>query len=576
MKVEVLYIEDSPSDIELFKIATESGTKQINLNITDHLSDIESHLIRGVDVVISDFNLNGFDGLDVLSVVKEVSPEVPFIFFSSTIGEEKAVDLIRRGATDFILKDNIGKIPLAIDRAMKEMKLQGEIKQFESELIQKNELLDTLFNSLTDLVMLKSTDGRISKVNNAFCQFFKTTEANVIGKREENFMKSAEFKIADNYVLTRNQSYTYEGSYFNEVRKTKILEIIKSPLSSLTEVKGIVSVIRDVTEKKALEEQNAKDQFILQQAENQSNCGSFEFDKENDILSVSANFIKLLNLNPNNNYISQSRLIKFVHPQDQPTFIKRFEQSIELSLDFEMEHRYIPVGFTKGVKYCKTIVKPNPNSDGTIFYGTIVETTESRETSLALLNIQENERNKISKELHDNVGPKLSALSMFLNAEVRDEVKVQRLLNDSINDIRGLSRLLTTSILENQSFSTALKFLIENTPNEEIIELNTNFKDESISDFVGGQLYRIMQEAFNNIMKYACPSKINLEIIENAYFLNVSIVDNGKGFSMDNAKLGNGIRNMKERVRNCNGEFRIESTINKGTAIHIQIPNQNV
>jgi len=575
MNIEVLYVEDNPSDIELFKVVAESSTRNISLTTTDNLLDIENYLNEGIDVIVSDFNLRGFDGLDVLAKVKEVSPETPFIFFSSELGEEKAVNLIRNGATDFVLKENIGKMPVAIERALNEMKLQEEKKCFQNELVEKNELLGTLFNSLTDLIMLKNKEGKITKINNAFCKYFKTTPANVINNTEENFLKSKESEIADEHVLQRNQFYNYELKYINEEGKHKILEIIKSPLHFNNQVEGVVSVIRDITVKRLLEEQNSKDQYILKQAENHTKSGSFEFDRENDVLSVSSNFIKLLNLNSDRNIISSKKLINCIHPEDQPMFKEKFNQASDKLVDFELEHRYIPMGYKNGFKYCKTILKSYPNLNGSIMYGTIVETTESRETSLALLSIQEKERNKISRELHDNVGPKLSAISMFLNTEQRNEEKIQMLLTDSIKDIRSLSRMLTTSILENQTFSVALHFLIENSPGAEIIYLAEDFKDDSISEFVGGQLYRIMQEALNNILKYACPSKIDLEILEKRHTLIVNIVDDGNGFDKEAMKIGNGIRNMRERVRNCNGEFQIDSALKKGTKINIQIPIHN-
>lgn len=574
-RINAIYVEDNPSDIELFKSIIEAENSSISCEYIESLEEIKDRFSKESDVIISDYNLRGFDGLKVLELAKELCPDTPFIFFSSTIGEEKAVELMKKGATDFVLKDNIIKIPVAIERAFKEKKLLNQQKKYKQELVKKDDLLDTLFNSLTDLVMIRDKEGRITKVNHAFCQFFKTTYQNVEGKNEKDYILDTESEVADEQVLSRKESYNYEIELINEAGDRKILEIIKSPLTSGTEIEGIASMMRDVTTKKLLQEEKAKDRHILQQAESQTLSGSYEFDQENDILSVSPHFIKLLNLKSDLSFISFNKLLSLIHPDDQPMFKNKFEHSVNEAIDFELEHRYIPVGYKEGFRYCKTVLKPYLRQQNTVFYGTIQDTTENRETSLALLNVQEEERERISKELHDNVGQKLSASSMFLDAEKKDLTKIKNLVDEAITDIRGLSRVLTTSILDNNTFSEALEFLIENTPNADKIEVIDNFEDERIPEFIGGQLYRIIQEALNNTMKYSKAEKVLLSISEGEHSLAVTISDNGKGYDMDSVKLGNGIRNMRERVRNCNGEFSIHSKPDQGTTINIKIPMSN-
>ncbi len=575
MTINVVYVEDNPSDVELFKSIVETSSDNISITIVDTIAEFESILEEKPDIIVSDFNLTGFDGIDILNIAKNKAPEIPFIFFSSTIGEENAVNLIHQGATDFVLKENITKIPHIIERAFNEWQIRKEKVKIKEELDEKIKVLGTLYNSLTDLVILKDADGIITQANNAFCDFFKTTLQNALGRKESHFFDVEESNTADQHVLAKRDAYNYEADYITEIGERKILEIIKSPVEIDSKVVGIVAVMRDITERRLLEEQNSKDRYILQQAENQTRSGSFEFDPENDILQISPNFKRLLKLRTDRNFISKTKLISCIHPEDRAMFFEMFDRSINELVEFELDHRYTPVGETD-YRYSRTVLKPYPGPQFTIFYGTMMDTTEVREASIALLSIQDEERERISKELHDNVGQKLSASSMFLDAEEKDIAKIKGLVDEAISDIRNLSKMLTSSILDHQSFSEALETLIDRTPNAHLIELIADYDDKRIAPTSGKQLYRVLQEALNNAAKYSAANRIIVELSENNGVLHVSLSDDGIGFNLNTSDYGNGIRNMKERIRNINGDFQIESTPGNGTIISIKIPINHV
>ncbi|MFY0600092.1 MAG: PAS domain S-box protein [Cyclobacteriaceae bacterium] len=574
MSIQLLYVEDNPSDVALFTSILDTSKLLVDISVNDDLSEIKKRLKNVPDLIVSDFNLRGFTGMDILELAKDLCPEVPFIFFTSTLGEERAVELIRQGATDFVLKDNIVKIPLAIERAYNESRARQEKRQIENQLLQKSTLLDTLFNSLTDLVMQTNKSGEITEVNMAFCRFFKTTQQNVIGKKESSFITSPESKIADDKARLNKEPSQFEIDQIDDSGRRRILEVVKSPLLEGNSVQGIVSMMRDTTSRRLLEESKAKGNYLLQQAESQTWSGSFEFDEENDILSMSPNFVKLLNLRTEKSFISYKKFTSCIHPEDLPLFSEKFDKAISDKVDFELEHRYIPLGLTHGHKYCKTVLRPYAGQSGIIFYGTIQDTTERRETSIALLNVQEEERERISKELHDNVGQKLSASSMFIDSG--DNIaKAKGLLDDAIADIRSLSRLLTASVLQGNTLASAFEFLLDNTPKSEIVSLKMDIDEDRLPEFIANQLYRIVQEALNNALKYSNAEEIILELSQGEHMFSLNVSDNGVGFDPHKTKFGNGVRNMKERVRNCNGEFNITSEPEQGTKIEIKIPIQN-
>ena len=119
--LKVLVLEDAPNDAELEMnvlaragIACESRVVATERDLLEQLDEFNPHL------VLSDFSLPGFDGLSALRLVRERRPDVPYIFVSGTIGEERAIDALKHGATDYVLKSNLARLPQAVTRAARE------------------------------------------------------------------------------------------------------------------------------------------------------------------------------------------------------------------------------------------------------------------------------------------------------------------------------------------------------------------------------------------------------------------------------------------------------------------------
>ncbi len=134
--LQILYLEDNRADAELVELRLESEGFPSKL----YLAATREEFIKSIseisfDVVLSDFGLQaGFDGLEAFSILQERQPEVPFILVSGTIGEERAVDVLRQGITDYILKDRLSRLVPAIKRAIQECEEQRERKRAEEEL----------------------------------------------------------------------------------------------------------------------------------------------------------------------------------------------------------------------------------------------------------------------------------------------------------------------------------------------------------------------------------------------------------------------------------------------------------
>src|SRR5271157_1647654 len=138
-RIRILHLEDNLRDAELIESALEGQ----GVNASWTLVETPEALVKALqkepfNLVISDFTFPTFYGLDALELAKNSRPDVPFIFVSGTIGEERAVEAMRRGATDYVLKDKIFRLGDVVKRALAETALRvqrglAEDRQRESE-----------------------------------------------------------------------------------------------------------------------------------------------------------------------------------------------------------------------------------------------------------------------------------------------------------------------------------------------------------------------------------------------------------------------------------------------------------
>jgi light-regulated signal transduction histidine kinase (bacteriophytochrome) len=135
--LNVLCLEDSPRDAEIMRELLIDAGYELKMDCTavekEFVSFLRSHRY---DIILSDFKLPGFDGFTALRWSVEICPDVPFICISGTVGEETAVELLKKGAVDYILKDRLVRLPSAIQRALDEAK-EKEAHRLAVEEIQK-------------------------------------------------------------------------------------------------------------------------------------------------------------------------------------------------------------------------------------------------------------------------------------------------------------------------------------------------------------------------------------------------------------------------------------------------------
>jgi len=134
-KARILIVEDEAWDAELAqRLLTSAGLGFTAVVVATRASFVEQLAAFRPDVVLSDFHLPGFSGETALEIVQEQCPHIPFIFWSGVLGDEAAVELIKKGATDYVLKDRPARLPSVIHRALAEAEQRAQLAQLEDQL----------------------------------------------------------------------------------------------------------------------------------------------------------------------------------------------------------------------------------------------------------------------------------------------------------------------------------------------------------------------------------------------------------------------------------------------------------
>lgn len=201
-----------------------------------------------------------------------------------------------------------------------------------------------------------------------------------------------------------------------------------------------------------------------------------------------------------------------------------------------------------------------------------------------VINGQEAERQRLSRELHDGLGQYILAIKLKLEHALSIKGEEQRkileeikeLFGNTIKEIRNISNNLMPSVLTEYGIIEALENLKDTIQTDTNLNfsLNTNIESENLHKRTQIFIYRIVQEALNNTVKHSEATKFEVNLYENQTEIILETKDNGRGCDFDEMKInsGNGLGNIKERVNLLSGKIVIVSEKNKGFNIKIKIP----
>ena len=188
-KLRVLIVEDLPSDAEL----TKRELKKILKDPTVKIVESEDGFAKALeefkpDLIISDYMLPTFDGLAALKLRQQKSPHIPFIMLTSSVNEETAVECMKTGADDYVLKKHIKRLGSAVKKALNNRNIELEHLQVKEDLIEANknlEMFGQTVHSINECVSITDKNHNIIFVNSAFLKTYGYSKEEVLSKSVE-------------------------------------------------------------------------------------------------------------------------------------------------------------------------------------------------------------------------------------------------------------------------------------------------------------------------------------------------------------------------------------------------------
>lgn len=254
----ILHLEDNPTDAELIMAMLECEEIACEIRRVETESDFLSAITTScIDLILSDYALPAFDGLAALALGRTYCPDVPFIFVTGAMGEEKAVESMKQGATDYVLKQNLARLGPVVRRALRETEERCKHRQVEDELRFHSQILE----HLTEGVQLTHKDSElIVYANPTFEKMFGYEAKELIGKHVSILNASAEKPSHDvtREIITFLAAHGEWKGTIQNIRKDGTTFWSHANITTFSHPQYgevWISVQEDITERKQAEEQ---------------------------------------------------------------------------------------------------------------------------------------------------------------------------------------------------------------------------------------------------------------------------------------------------------------------------------
>jgi PAS domain S-box-containing protein len=476
--LRVLIAEDSEQDTRLLVRELRRGGYELDYKRVDTAAGLTEALRNGTwQIILCDYAFPQFSGDAALRIVKETGADIPFIFVSGTMREEKAVEAMKAGAHDYVMKDNLARLAAAVDRELKEAQVRMESRRAEEMMRASEYKYRHLFESMNDAALLvREENGGIIDVNPNVERLLGRSRTEILGMSLDALCPKDETWMAS--IAPGEDAASFEA----EVKREDGSAIATDVSVSRMQLHGhnlLLLLLRDITRRR--------------------------------------------------------------------------------NAEAELRH----------------------------------SREQLRALAAHLQTVREEERTRVAREIHDDLGQMLTALKMELRGIERDleqlndprmnpivdrAVAASDLTDSLARSVQRIAAELRPGILDRLGLPAALAHGAEEFQQRTGItcRLKCPGEEPALSDETATAVFRIFQEAMTNIARHAHASAVEIELGIQADSLCLEIRDNGKGIRAGDllgpASLG--VLGMRERARQLGGDVVFARGATGGTVVALQIPQQ--
>lgn len=472
-------------------------------------------------------------------------------------------------------------------------------KNAEIALRENRELLNTLLQTLPDLVWLKDPEGVYLSCNLRFESFFGAKKADIVGKTDYDFLDkelSDFFREHDRKAIESGEpSINEEEIVFADDGHSEILETIKTPMKARDgQIIGVLGIGRNITDRKHAER-------LLAESEQR-----FRMLVENipDVIVVYDTNLRIQYINPATFNVSGMHPSDFMGKMDKEiwpreiyeTWVPMLEESLNRGKILSKETR-LKLAVERHLKIT-CIPLFNEKNEVIEVVGITLDLTDIKRSEKEIRNFLahlqskiEDEKIAISREIHDDIGPTLTALKLDIGWIKRrahpDQMSVVEKLDTMLETIDGslltIKKLcieLRPGILDDLGVIAALEWFVSNFQIRTGIHCRLTVVPEDIElpRSYSTALFRITQEALTNVSRHAEASEVDVTLAKDSKQVYLKIEDNGTGITRKSLTRPKsfGIIGMRERVYEIGGDFNIRSENGGGAIVEVRLPAETL
>jgi len=476
-KLHVLIAEDSEQDTRLLVRELKRGGYDVDYKRVDTAAGLKEALAAQVwNVILCDYSFPQFSGEAALRIVRDSGLDLPFIFVSGTIGEETAVQAMKSGAHDYVMKNNLARLSAAVERELGEAQVRRESRQAEEMMRASEHKYRHLFESMHDAALLVAEDsGKIVDVNPQAEALLGRMRGEILGMNQRELYPRQE-EWAGFPIPPGENAGSYEAEVLRKDGSTVATDVSVTRMQ-LQGRNLLLLLLRDITRRRQTESE-----------------------------------------------------------------LRRSREQL-------------------------------------------------RALAAKLQAVREEERSRVAREIHDELGQMLTALKMdlrYIEADLErfNDVRLNPILDKAVaatelsdalaKSVQRIAAELRPGILDRLGLVSALAYEAEQFQQRTgiVCHLKMPSEEPALSIDAVTAVFRIFQEAMTNIARHAEASVVKVELQSAAGLLTLEIGDNGKGIQAADL-LGTyslGVLGMKERARQLGGDVVFRQGANGGTIVALQIP----
>ncbi len=380
--LRILSLEDDPKDTDLIQELLAAEEIACEVTRVDTQAAFSASLEQaGIDLILADYSLPSFDGISALKLAMKTCPEVPFIFVSGTLGEEVAIEALKIGATDYILKTRLSRLVPSVLRALREDTERAERKRAE-EALRRSEtyLAEAQRLSRTGSFGWNVSDGGLFWSDETFriFGFDPSTKLTVDLAIERSHPADRLFvRQTIEHAATERCGFDFEHRLMMPDGPVKWVRVIAHPTrgdepGSLL----FVGAVTDITESKRAEDALRRSEGHLAEAQRLTHTGSWVWRVAGrDALHLSEEWYRIYGFDPAEGMPGWEKRLQRVHPEDRAKWQGVIERAIDEKSDYDVEFRILlPSGM---IKYIHTIGHPVLDASGILvqFVGSSTDIT---------------------------------------------------------------------------------------------------------------------------------------------------------------------------------------------------------